>query len=300
MLDVDIESPPVRLSDTGCFTALAPLTAGAGVIPFAVNAPLFSDGADKGRWIVPAGPASADSAGMLDFPPGTVLLKHFEVDGSPVETRVMIRANFDWVFHTYIWEDGEGVLNADGPVLDLGFDWEVPTPVACRFCHGATARALGPEIGQLQKDVCYDGGDDRPQLEALVEWGVLAPDTPAVPVLVDPSLSNATLEDRARSYLHSNCASCHRPGGWTPPTMDMDLRYATALGDARLCEVPIQFMGELGNTDLRLDPGNPWNSHLYIRMDGGGLGKMPPFGVHIDPDGLSLIGAWIHSMDGCD
>ena len=31
--------------------------------------------------------------------------------------------------------------------------------------------------------------------------------------LVDPHDTTQTLDDRARSYLHANCAMCHHPGG---------------------------------------------------------------------------------------
>ena len=33
--------------------------------------------------------------------------------------------------------------------------------------------------------------------------------------------------DGARAYLHGNCGHCHRPGGWTPPDLDMDLLFTT-------------------------------------------------------------------------
>jgi len=300
MSGIDPLAPPSSLADTGCFSSMSPLTPAPGLIPYAINAPLFSDEASKQRWIVATGEPYALEDGRLDFDVGTVLLKHFEVMGTPVETRVMIRASMDWAFHTYVWDGTQATLIPDGAKIDVGFEWSVPTLGACRHCHGAIARVLGPELGQLDVDVCYDGGAARSQLEALAEWGALSSPESTVPALVDPTDSTAPLEDRARSYLHVNCASCHQPGGWTPPNMTMDLRYGIPLTEAAICGVPIQFMGDIANTELRLDPGNPWESHLYIRMRGGGLGKMPQFGAFVDPTGTALIGAWIHEMSGCN
>ena len=300
MLGKDPESPPTLLAETGCFSSIAPLVPAAGVIPYALNAPLYSDGAEKGRWIASTGRAIEVGDGQLDFATGTVLLKQFNVDSVPVETRVMIRGSNDWVFHTYVWT-GEGPVLATGAqIIDVGFDWEVPSRASCRYCHGSSARVLGPELGQLDRDVCYGGGEARSQLDALAEWGVLPASPSAVPALADPTYPGAAITDRARSYLHVNCAPCHRPGGWTPPNMTMDLRYDIDIDDTQLCGVPVQFMGAIDNSDLRIDPGDALESQLYIRMRGGGLGKMPPFGAHVDPDGTSLIGAWIHQMTACD
>lgn len=299
MANVDPYDPPDLLSETGCFASLDPLEPTTGVIPYGIHAPLFSDGADKGRWMVVPDPATVASNGELEFAPGSVLLKHFSVDGRAVETRVMIRAAGNWAFHTYVWDGSDAERVLEGQTVDIGFDWEVPTAEACQFCHGAAARVLGPELGQLDVEVCYGGEPPQSQVAALRDWGLLSLGDIAVSSLVDPKDPTESLEDRARSYLHVNCGSCHRPGGWTPPNMTMDLRFETPMSETRLCGVPVQFMGDIANTEMRIDPGNPWESHLYIRMNGGGLGKMPPFGAHIDPDGLALIGAWIHSMDGC-
>jgi hypothetical protein len=300
MLGADARLPPLSLADTGCFSSLTPLTVAEGVIPYAINAPLFSDGADKRRWISPTGPAIDDENGELDFPTGTVLLKHFELDSEPLETRLMIRTETDWAFHTYVWDGDDAVRDGAGQILDVGFDWQVPSQNACGYCHGSTRRVLGPEIGQLDRGVCYDADEERSQLDALVEWGVLPQIPTDISALVDPLDESQSLPDRARSYLHVNCASCHRPGGWTPPNMTMDLRFDTPLHEAEICGVPIQFMGAIDNSELRLDPGNPIDSQLYVRLSGGGLGKMPPFGTHIDSMGTSLIGAWIQKMSTCN
>ena len=70
---------PEKLSQTGCFSASDPTVPATGLIPYDVNAPFWSDGATKQRWI-----ALPDGAGITvqsdrdwSFPERTVLVKHF-------------------------------------------------------------------------------------------------------------------------------------------------------------------------------------------------------------------------------
>jgi hypothetical protein len=65
----------------------------------------------------------------------------------------------------------------------------------------------------------------------------------------DPADSGAGMNDRARAYLHSNCAQCHRPKGPTP--VDLDFRYATALANTNACDVQPQ-AGDPGLTNARI------------------------------------------------
>ena len=73
---------PALLSQTGAFASLATLTPAAGVIPYDVNVPFWSDGAVKSRWIaVPSNNSQIGFAptGEWTFPAGTVFIKHFEL-----------------------------------------------------------------------------------------------------------------------------------------------------------------------------------------------------------------------------
>src|SRR5262249_35586670 len=67
---------PPRLSHTGIFRSLADLMPNSGIVPYAVNAPLWSDGAAKRRWIVLPGDSRIDFAptGEWKFPTGTVFV----------------------------------------------------------------------------------------------------------------------------------------------------------------------------------------------------------------------------------
>src|SRR5436190_23435826 len=118
------------------------------------------------------------------------------------------------------------------------------------------------------------------------------------PVLPDPS-GGAPLAQRARAYLHTNCAQCHRPGGPTPSSMD--LRYSTALANTGACDALPQ-SGDLGiGAAARIiAPGSAANSVLLARMDRRDSSQMPPLATNvIDSAGVQLIGDWIASLTTC-
>ena len=72
------------------------------------------------------------------------------------------------------------------------------------------------------------------QITTLNAVNVLSPPVAAnPPAYADPADTTRSLNDRARAYLHTNCANCHRPQGGTP--VNIDLRHGTALvADRRL------------------------------------------------------------------
>ena len=120
---------------------------------------------------------------------------------------------------------------------------------------------------------------------------------PAVPA---PTSADATVEAKARAWLHANCAHCHQPGGWTPPDLDLDLRWDTTLLDARVCDVRVQYplFPRLGLWRMR--PGRPDDSAIYTRLLSEPLSRMPPAGVSWpDPTGVELVRRWITQLDAC-
>src|SRR3954451_10935621 len=64
---------PARRSQTGLFADLSRLEISPGVLPYEVNVPFWSDGAQKRRWIglPPGGKLHFASTGEFDFPAGT-------------------------------------------------------------------------------------------------------------------------------------------------------------------------------------------------------------------------------------
>ncbi len=73
---------PERLSETGLFTDLKNMTPSAGLIPYDVISPLWSDNAIKTRWLnLPAGAQITFSAREnWQFPQGTRFIKNFNLD----------------------------------------------------------------------------------------------------------------------------------------------------------------------------------------------------------------------------
>ena len=80
---------PAQLSATGVFSDLSALTPNPAMVPFTVNSALWSDAAEKLRWLVlpfdgtiggAGSPAIAFSPeGKWAFPNGTVWVKHFQI-----------------------------------------------------------------------------------------------------------------------------------------------------------------------------------------------------------------------------
>jgi uncharacterized repeat protein (TIGR03806 family) len=138
---------PRKLSETGLFDSTRDVRPAPGLIPYSVNAPLWSDGAQKERFlalpgnsqiefdavIYPHGPNYADRGWR--FPDGTILVKTFSLEmekGNPasskrLETRILqhrkMPGNDDeygaqfWFGYTYLWNDEQtdaDLLPAEG------------------------------------------------------------------------------------------------------------------------------------------------------------------------------------------
>ncbi|MBZ4416535.1 PQQ-dependent sugar dehydrogenase [Myxococcus sp. RHSTA-1-4] len=297
---------PTRLSATGCVNPADPTRPAAGLIPYDVNASLWSDGADKERFLaVPDGKkVSVGAEGTLDFPPGSVTVKSFLLGGRRVETRLFMRhPDGSWAGYTYEWNDEgtDAVLLDAGKVKDVaGRTWTFPSRGECMQCHNAASGyVLGLEVAQLNGDFIYPGGRRAHQLVTLEHIGLLAlPSEPALLPRLPAYDGPEPLEARARAYLHANCAVCHRPGGLGRGTAD--LRFSTPLARAGVCDV-LPELGELGVPGARLvTPGHPGKSLLSLRMHALEAVRMPPLATRVvDTEGTALVDAWITSLARC-
>lgn len=149
---------PTRLSQTGLFASTAEHLPAPGVIPYSVNAPLWSDGADKERFLALPGmsqiefdattypqPAPGARPGWK-FPDGTVLVKTFSLElvpGDPtsrrrLETRIFHVERVEgteeygdqyWRGYTYIWND-EQTDAMLAPAEGLDRQYEIADPAA--------------------------------------------------------------------------------------------------------------------------------------------------------------------------
>lgn len=113
--------------------------------------------------------------------------------------------------------------------------------------------------------------------------------------LVDHKDPSASLEERARSYLHVNCAHCHRNGGGGSATIELKKEFNAA--DMRLLGAP-PARGAFGLDNAALvTPGSPGRSILLYRMAKTGRGRMPHLGSEMVDDGaVKLIARWIDGL----
>ncbi|HEX7081365.1 MAG TPA: PQQ-dependent sugar dehydrogenase, partial [Gammaproteobacteria bacterium] len=300
---------PESLSATGCVDSADPARPAAGLIPYDVAAPFWSDGADKERWLaVPDGTTIAVGAdGDFAFPEGAVLMKHFRLDGRLVETRLLMHhPRAGWAGYSYRWNDAQtdATLVEGGAVAEIGGrQWIFPSSDDCLACHTSAAGfTLGLETAQLDNDFTYPAtGRTANQLETLDAIALFA--SPLAPssgeALADPYDAAAPLDARARAYLHTNCAQCHREGGLAP--VALDLRYDVRLAETGACDALPQ-AGDLGlGAGARIiAPGEPERSVLLGRLERRDAYAMPPLASNVvDAEGAALIREWIASLAGC-
>jgi len=306
---------PTRLVDSGCFEGPGIDAPAPDLIPYELNAPLWTDGSHKQRYLVlpPHARLSVEDDGRLRFPEGAIILKNFSYPRGPfepdrlvpAETRVMIRRSFTWEFHSYRWNDEgtEATLLHEGEARPLltavdGAPTIVrhtyPSREECGYCHGnGDVRALGPRLDQLARAVDY--GEQLPALDQLELFDRSLPAVEPIADYHDPLVS---AEDGARAYLHANCSHCHRPGGWTPPDLDMDLRWTTSTADTRICNVPPQYSSTF-QAEHRISAGDPSDSLIWLRLSSRGPWQMPPFATSIPDPAALAVREWIEGLDDC-
>jgi uncharacterized repeat protein (TIGR03806 family) len=318
---------PARLSETGLFASLVDLTPSTGVIPYEVNAPLWSDGARKLRWIAVPGGATIGfrPKGEWTFPAGTVFVKHFEIQTDyqkqasikRLETRLLVVDGSGGGYGvTYRWRaDGREadllgpagaseelrIIEADGPRRQ---SWTYPGREDCLKCHTTIAGfVLGPKTRQLNREVRFDEtGIVDNQLRAWNVLGLFSPavregDIPGFDRLVAVDDESAPLEHRVRSYLDANCMNCHRPGANIPSAFDA--RFDTPLAQAKVLDAPTM-SDSLGIASPRVvAPGDPGRSLLLQRMVQTERFKMPPLARdRVDRAAIAALERWIATLPG--
>ena len=322
-----IPDPPEKLSDLNVFTNLANLAPIDGLIPYTVNAPLWSDRAEKIRWIAipndgthntPAEQIIYDDEQNWQFPPGTVAVKHFELpidENNPdlttrLETRFLVFDRKGGAYGlTYRWNDEgtEAFLLRDSETRDIiitkvggGTEtqtWDFPSRQQCMDCHNSVAGlGLGLKTRQLNKDHAYPSGITANQLETWNHLGIFDRDIDnpnLCPQNAYISDSEASLEFRVRSYLDGNCSFCHRPNGANGV---FDGRGLTALHEQKLLNAgPKSSSSPAG---LIIDPANSASSILWVRDNSVDMGAMPPLAKRIaDASYLNELTSWIDNLD---
>jgi len=320
---------PQMLSETGLFSSVKDHEVAPGIIPYSINAEPWADGATAERFVALPGDSklgvyetSNAQIGYLKgnwkYPTDAVLMKTIlleQEEGNPrsrrrLETQILHYDVDTWRGYTFAWNDEQTdatlvptdgldrsfkVIDPDAPGGQRVQAWRFPSRNACIICHTTRGGSIyGFKPAQLDKDHDY-GGVIENQLRALEQYGLFAEPVEKTRKLPNPHDPSVDLEDRARAYLHVNCAHCHQRGGGGTAAIELPYKLSierTHLLDAR----PTQGTFGIHSAEV-LAPGDPYRSVFYYRMAKLGRGRMPYLGSsRIDPAGLKLIHDWIAGM----
>ena len=330
-----VKSFPRSLGQTGLFESVKDQAPAPGVVPYAINAELWSDHATAERWLaVPdRGRVAVDGSGRWKAPEGSVLARtvslEFERGNEKsrrrLETQILHFEEGSWRPYNYIWDEDQRdarLAGAEGESRTLRIkDSRAPGGERvqayrfsgrseCVLCHNPwvelkttvygrqTASPLAFNTSQLNREVEIEG-TARNQVVAWRASGLLegtaAADPRSMPRLANPYASEASLEARARSYLEVNCAHCHQFGAGG--SANIFLSASTSLDKTKVLGArPMQ--GGFGIDDARIvAPGDPEGSVLYYRMAKLGGGRMPRIGsTLVDEAGVALVRDWIAGL----
>lgn len=290
---------PRRLSDTGLYADISSGELAPGVRPFTPRFELWSDGAEKQRWILLPHEQQVDTSNQDDwiFPLGTKVWKQFSLEGVRIETRLVEKYgpnDADWGALAYVWDADErdataaplGVLDSHGGAHD------VPAAGECLACHGGRASFV---LGFSAVQLAGNGRVGDLTLDELIQQGQLTHPPTDVPVVPGDAIEVAAL-----GYLHANCGHCHNParpshGGSRcfAPEDDYDFTLAVdQLEDTRSTSVYRTVVGHA------VKPGNPEDSKLFERMKSRGfLRQMPPLATEqVDRAALANLRDWIERL----
>lgn len=316
--------PPPLLSQTGLFSG-APEAIARVNRPFTPQYPLWSDGAQKRRWIrlPPKSSIDASNPEAWVFPPGTRFWKEFTFGGKKVETRLLEKtARGEWIFATYRWNEEQTDAALVGPEglrgaaeISPGVFHDLPSHADCRACHEGKGRDAVLGFGALQLSADRDphapnreepapGSLDLPALlrerrlrRAPADWADRQP-------VIAASSPNARA---ALGYLHGNCWGCHNE---QDPVSSVGLSLRASLLARHESEQPavrtglgvrsrFQTPGVDPEQRQRIFPGDPEKSALVYRVRSRHpLRQMPPLGTKIvDAAALSLLNRWVTETD---
>jgi glucose/arabinose dehydrogenase len=185
---------PTRLSETGIFASVKDHVPQPGLIPYSVNAELWSDGAFKERFLGLPGMDQIEFTSWRgwNFSDGAALVKTFSFDAPNgrrrrVETRLLTKQQGQWAGYSYIWNDeqtdavlvGEAgldrtieVRDAKAPAGRRKQTWHFPSRAECMVCHSRAANfVLGLSTLQMNRAHDYGKVSDN-QLRTLEHLGV--------------------------------------------------------------------------------------------------------------------------------
>ena len=314
-----------KLSDYGFFKEpISEQTPISDVIPYTIASELFSDYAEKLRFIkVPKNrPISHNEDLSFNYPDGTFLIKTFyyqsdvrdsNSDRRLIETRLLKKTGSEWLAIPYVWnnEQTDAVLALAGDRKDVSWIhsdgrpisilYSVPNLNQCKSCHvyNNIQQPIGPKVRNLNLDLIYDNISTN-QLDKWVSVGILEPfDNNSLPRTVDYlDVHDGNLDQRARAWLDINCAHCHRRGGPAETSglyLELEETDPTALG---ILKPPVAAGRGSGDLKYNIVPGHAEQSIMDFRIRSLDPGVMMPELNRklVHKEGVEIIQAWINSM----
>ncbi|TRD12642.1 hypothetical protein FGU71_01175 [Erythrobacter insulae] len=303
--DAILQGMPRALSEYAFFIDGARQLPNYEVVRYELNTPLYSDGADKLRFVyLPEGTKLvSEGDGLLEFPVGSAIVKTFAFGSGEnrqlIETRVLLHRSDGWLALPYRWntEQTEATLALAGARIALTWpdgeeiSYRIPNKNQCKACHSKQGAVIpiGPKARNLDRDWLTMMEEERRL------W--------SVPQGADtlPVWSNAEQFETAalaRAYLDVNCAHCHQPGGGASNS-GLDLRWEqddpVKLG---LRKPPVAAGRGAGGHAVSIAPGDPSASIMVYRMSSTEAGiAMPELGRSTnDHDGIAVVRKWIEEM----
>ncbi|MCB1232900.1 MAG: PQQ-dependent sugar dehydrogenase [Verrucomicrobiae bacterium] len=304
---------PATLSATGLFSETASLQPAPGVRPYAINAEAWADGAEVVRHFAVApgdgilarsGENERKSWQMSDGGAFARTIRQKVGDSDAfvrLETQVMHKDHGEWKFLTYRWraDQSDADLVPDSgetqpcQVGDHTLSHRFPGRAECAACHTQRSFfALAFSTEQLQREE---------QIADFVAAGLFRkgqePRPEQFPALTDPHASTASLDARARAYLHVNCAHCHRETGLGGRAQFQLLHWLDLAETGAVNARPLVGLPGIGENGRVIAPGHPELSEIVRRMATRGPNQMPLIGSdEVDKEGLSLVREWISSL----
>ena len=320
------QKPFEKLSDYQFFVGkINELQLNEKVLPYDLNSPLFSDYAEKARFVWMPENASAQYTleGVLEFPVGTVLGKTFfyyknksqpDLGKQLIETRLLFKKENDWEAISYKWneEQTEAHLDIIGDIKEVNWidekgiaqnvNYIIPNKNQCKSCHyqDGVLIPIGPKVRNLNKDFAYSSGNEN----QLAKWSAEGKLTGWQSTDNHPKAANwndtesGTLHQRAMAYLDINCGHCHNPQG-PAHTSGLNLTYNQPINrNLGINKSPVASGKGSGNRLFSIVKGHPEESIMVYRMESTDPGAMmPEIGrQRVHEEGVELIKEWITSL----
>jgi putative heme-binding domain-containing protein len=313
---------PRKLSETGLFTSVRDHALAPGVESFDIAAPMWHDHATAVRAAAFPGTSRARWKGdYFETPTNAVLLRTVSMEmtaGDPrtarrLETQLLHYDGLAQRAYTYRWNEAQtdaelvdkdgaeellNIIDAHAPGGRREQRWRYHSRAECIRCHMVRVAELHGNLNAFEPHqlASATNGEGDNELARLITLGLIehGERTERFAKLVNPHDEAAPIEQRARSYLHANCAHCHKPDAGGAVAMYWPINFETE----RLKAIDVNpARGDFGIVDAKIIyPSRPQNSSLYYRLLTTGSGRMPTIGsTEVDVRGTELVRDWISS-----